>query len=140
MSFSSDSMRRALQAHTTHCSQLLDIATHEEQALRGQDSYRPGIFDAARKQKLTELNQSLETLKKHRIEWQLLPSPERARHPDICRWIRTAQEVGMKLIILERENEQTLLRRGFLPQSQGGTSPTAPAGNYLSGLYRRSAP
>lgn len=82
------------------------------------------------------LDRTLELLKTHRVLWQQLPVAERARHPEIARLIQSTQEIGMKLIVLDRENEQALLRRGLLP-ARCLPSAQRQQPNYVAGLYQR---
>lgn len=139
MTFSHESMRRALQAHAGLCTELLALAVREEQLLRGAESFVPGLNDGPRRNLIAGLDHSLHALKLHRVEWQKLPASERAQYPDIARLICAAQEVGMKIIVLDRENEQALLRRGLLPArhlpSAQGQQP-----HYVAGLYQRHRP
>jgi hypothetical protein len=129
-------MRCALQAHAEVCTKLLSLAVLEEQLLRGAEAYVAGVNDGARKNLMVVLDRTLELLKAQRMAWQQLSAAERARHPDIARFIQSTQEIGMKLIVLDRENEQALLRRGLLP-ARHLPSAQRQQPNYVAGLYQR---
>lgn len=129
-------MRRVLQAHADLSTEMLAIAMREEQLLRCLEDYVPTLNDGSRRRLLGDLDTSLAALKNHRLAWQQLPASERARYPDIARLIQSAQAVGMKLIILDRENEQMLLRRGLLP-ARHLPSVQRPQPHYVAGLYQR---
>src|SRR5258706_3425228 len=90
----------------------------------------------AKKSLLPQLNQSLERLREQRIGWQKLTPDQRAKHPEVASLIRQNQDLIMKIIVLDRENEQTLLRRGLMPP-QRIPSLHRPHPHFLADLYRR---
>ena len=97
---------------------------------------RDGLLDFARKEVLPDLEASLENLKKHRERWVKLPEPTRAKYPEIAGLLRQNQDVIMKIIVLDRENEQTLLRKGLVPPKH---LPSAKRNqpHYVADLYKR---
>jgi hypothetical protein len=125
-----------LRQHFALCQDLLAIVEREGQTLRRPD--QPSLFEfyQLKKTLLPRLNQSLDALRKHRVNWQRFPMDERARHPEIGMLLRQNQDLTMKIILLDRENEQCLLRRGLVPPRE------LPAANrqrphYVADLYRR---
>jgi hypothetical protein len=131
-------MIEELNTHRVVCQELLAIAEGEGQALRRAD--HPSLFEFCQLKKnlLPRLNQTLDNLRKHRARWQGLSSDERARHPEIAPLLRRNQDLAMKFILLDRENEQGLLRRGLVPVRQ------LPAANrqrphFVAELYRRQS-
>jgi len=134
MSFSAPTMEQDLRAHGALCEELLALAAAEREQSRAPD-FAPGRHDGRRKDLLPQLEQSLHRLRTHRSAWQGLSAPERARHPEIPRLIRTTQEVAMKVIVLDRENEQALLRRGLVPSRH--LPPARQEPHYVAGLYQR---
>ncbi len=125
-----------LQKHFTLCQELLIIVERESQALRRAD--RPSLFEfyQLKKNLLPRLNQSLDELRKHRASWQKFSLEERAKHPGIGVLLRQNQELTMKVIVLDRENEQSLLRRGLLPAREL-PSVNRQRPHYVAELYRR---
>lgn len=115
MTFSAEQMREDLQAHTRLTTELLELAHRENQLLRSAVEFLPGLNDYRRRDLLGRFDKTLSALKSHRVCWQKLEPAEQARHPDLPRMIRNAQEIAMKILLLGRENEQLLLRRGVLP-------------------------
>jgi len=84
------------------------------------------------------LNQSLDTLRKHRVNWQKFSLDERARYPEIGMLLRQNQDVTMKIIMLDRENEQGLLRRGLIPARElPPVNRQRP--HFVADLYRRQS-
>jgi len=135
MEFPND-MIEELECHLTICRELLAIAEGESQALRRSD--QPSLFEYCQLKKnlLPRLNQTLDNLRKHRVKWQSLSSEERARHPEIGPLLRRNQDLAMKFILLDRENEQGLLRRGLVPPRQL-PSVNRQRPHFVAELYRR---
>jgi hypothetical protein len=61
---------------------------------------------------------------------------ERARHPEIGMLLRQNQDLTMKIIVLDRENEQSLLRRGLVPPREL-PSVNRQRPHFVAELYRR---
>ena len=104
-----------LNQHLALCTELHALAERESQELRREDSPLGGPSDDARKNLLPRLDQSLAKLRRHRAEWQRLNPAERAGFPEVASLLRRNQELTMRILMLDRENEQTLLRRGMVP-------------------------
>jgi len=135
MDFPKD-MIEELECHLTICRELLAIAEGESQALRRADP--PSLFEfyQLKKNLLPRLNQTLDSLRKHRVKWQSLSPDERARHPQIGPLLRRNQDLAMKFILLDRENEQGLLRRGLVPVREL-PSVNRQRPHFVAELYRR---
>jgi hypothetical protein len=125
-----------LRQHFALCQEILAVVEREGQSLRRPDN--PSLFEfyQLKKTLLPRLDQSVDALRKHRINWQRFSMEERARHPEIGMLLRQNQDQTMKIILLDRENEQVLLRRGLVPPRE------LPAVNrqrphYVADLYKR---
>ena len=129
-------MLEELDIHLAVCRELLAIGEGEAQALRRADN--PSLFEffQLKKNLLPRLNQTLDNLRKHRVKWQGLSSEERARHPEIGPLLRRNQDLAMKVILLDRENEQGLLRRGLVPPREL-PSVNRQRPHFVAELYRR---
>jgi flagellar biosynthesis/type III secretory pathway chaperone len=125
-----------LHQHLAVCQELLVVAEREGQALRRAD--QPSLFEFYQQKKnlLPRLNQSLDGLRKHRVNWQRLSLDERARQPEVGLLLRKSQDLTMKIIVLDRENEQALLRRGLVPARQL-PSVNRQRPHFVADLYRR---
>ena len=125
-----------LNEHLALCQELLTAAEREGQCLRRPD--KPSLFEfySIKKNLLPRLNQSLDGLRQHRVNWQKLSLEERARHPDVGALLRKNQDLTMKIIVLDRENEQALLRRGLVPPRQL-PSVNRQRPHFVADLYRR---
>ena len=129
-------MRDHLQEHLTVLHELLGTVEREGQALRRAE--QPAVFELyqTKKNLLPRLNQSLDQLRRHRVTWQRLSATERAKFPEIGPLLRQNQDVTMKIIVLDRENEQTLLRRGLVPAHEL-PSVNRQRPHFVADLYRR---
>jgi hypothetical protein len=125
-----------LKKHFTLCQELLVAVEREGQTLRRTDN--PSLFEFCklRKNLLPRLTQSLDSLRRHRARWQKFSLDERARHPEIGMLLRQNQDLTMKIILLDRENEQSLLRRGLVPPREL-PSVNRQRPHYVAELYRR---
>jgi hypothetical protein len=70
------------------------------------------------------------------VNWQKFSPDERARHPEIGMLLRQNQDLTMKIIVLDRENEQSLLRRGLVPAREL-PSVNRQRPHFVAELYRR---
>jgi hypothetical protein len=126
-----------LRSHLRLCQEILDVAQRESQLLR--DPAQPSPFELyqARKQLLPRLNQSLEALRRHRGAWQKLGPEQKALQPEVAPLLRQNQDLIMKILVLDRENEQALLRRGLVPARH--IPPAArQRPHFVADLYRRN--
>lgn len=125
-----------LKARLALCQELLHGLEREAQALRRPDNPSLYEFHQLRKKLLPLLTRSLDDLRRHRSNWQKLSLEERARHPEIGVLLRQNQDLTMKVILLDRENEQGLLRRGLIPANQL-PSANRQRPHFVADLYRR---
>jgi len=129
-------IRDDLRKHFDLCQEVLAVVEKEGQTLRRSDNPSLYEFFQVKKTLLPRLNQSLDTLRKHRVQWQKFSLDERARHPDIGMLLRQNQDLTMKIILLDRENEQSLLRRGLVPPREL-PSVNRQRPHFVAELYRR---
>jgi hypothetical protein len=129
-----DQLQKDLKAQLRLYEDILTIVEKENVALKQSDSNAEAA--AARKAVLPDLEASLANLKRHRERWLKLPEPTRAKCPEIAGLLRQNQDVIMKIIVLDRENEQALLRKGLVPPKH---LPPAKRNqpHYVADLYRR---
>ena len=127
-----------LRAHAALCEELLLLVERESQALRQPQSGSAFEFHQQRTRLLPQLNDSLARVKKHRADRQRLEPGARRQSPEVATWIRSSQDLIMKVILLDRENEQARLRHGLLPPNQlPAASRRRP--HFVTELYRRTA-
>jgi flagellar biosynthesis/type III secretory pathway chaperone len=129
-------MLKDLREHQSICRQLLTLVEEESQALRRDETDALQEITDVRRSLLPGLSDSLERVRQHRNHWQMLTQAERGTQPEIPFLIRQTQDLIMKAILLARENEQGMLRRGLVPARE------LPSANqnrphYVANLYRR---
>ena len=125
-----------LNEHFRVCQELLQATEEEGQTLRRPGQPSLAEFYQRKKDLLPRFNQSLDGLRKHRVDWQRLSLDERARCPEVSMLLRKNQDLTMKIIVLDRENEQALLRRGLVPPREL-PSVNRQRPHFVADLYRR---
>ena len=126
-----------LREHLALYQEILSIVQREGQSLKHLDNLNSVQLIQAKTSLLPRLNRSLDKLKQHRITWQKMTPVERGQNPAIAPLLRQNQDLIMKIIVLDRENEQTLLRRGLVPPRQL-PSLNRQRPHFVTELYRRS--
>jgi hypothetical protein len=87
---------------------------------------------------IARLEQSQNALRHWRQIWQQVAPDERVRYTEVNDLFQTVQDLVVRILMLDRENQQSLLRRGLLPP-QGLPSFAGQKPNFVSSLYRRHA-
>jgi hypothetical protein len=133
---SSDSFIQDLRAHLALCQEVMTLVVQENQALSSLESYSSFAFYQSRKNLLPRLEESLMALRKWRHRWQQAGPGERADGSDVQVLFQSVQSLLMKVLLLDRENQQALLRRGLVPARQlPATSVQQP--HCVADAYRR---
>ena len=123
-----------LSAHQQVYRQLHQLVEEENQALRGPDY--DTRFSERRQKILPELHRVLQQLRSDRQQWLALEVGHRRRHPAIAGLLQDSMDLIMKIIVLDRENEQILLRRGMLPANKLPAAQSQQP-HYVAQLYQR---
>jgi len=126
-----------LRKHAQVCREILNVVEAEHRSLN--DPNPTSQFEPYQKRKLlvARLSDSLQGVKRSRERWQNLTPAERGSASDLQRLMKENQDLIMKVIVLDRENEQALLRRGLLPNRQL-PSVNRQRPHFVTELYRRS--
>lgn len=130
---------RDLRVFAAWGDETLALAAREHQALAGTGNYEPFEFYRLRKDLLDRLNSLNIRLRHWRQRWQQINPVERANCSDVKAVIQILQNLFVKILQLDRENRQALLRRGLVP-ARHVTSCAAPPSNYVANLYLRHKP
>jgi hypothetical protein len=125
-----------LQGHLALCQEVMNLAVSENKALSSALEYAPFEFYQRRKNLLPRLEESLMALRKWRIRWQEAGSGERVGGSEARALFQAVQGLLMKVLLLDRENQQALLRRGLLPARQL-PSTGAQQSHCVANVYRR---
>lgn len=124
---------RGLQAV---CRELLGLAERESQLLRFDHTGEMREASATRRLLLPRLNEAVERARQHRLAWQALSAEERSAQPEIGFLVRQVQDLIMRVILLDRDNEQGLLRKGLIPAREIPSSQLQRP-HFVADLYRR---
>jgi len=127
-----------LRAFLALCDEAFDLVSRESRALAAQTDYQPGEFDQRRKNLLPDLESALIKLRRRRQLWQQTRSSGGALSEDVKALFQAIQGLLMRVLLIDRENQQAMLRRGMVPARH---LPPAQAQrpHYVAGLYRRHA-
>ena len=133
-----EQMLADLREHRAVCQEVLTVVERESQALRAPDNSDVYESYQARKRALPRLEEALTKLRHHRSRWIAMSPGERERFPEVRPLLRDNQDLIMKIIVLDRENEQALLRRGLIPPKHL-PSPQRQRPHFVADLYRRQS-
>jgi len=111
-------LARELQGYLDLCREFLALFTEENQTLRRPQPWSPDEFNAERKRLLPRLESGLIQLRSFRQWWERMPSGQREACAEIKELFRDIQNLLPRLLLLDRENQQEMLRRGRIPATQ----------------------
>jgi hypothetical protein len=127
-----------LRTYLNLCEEILALAARENLALSGQTVYQPLEFHQKRQCLLPNLESLSNKLRQRRIIWQQAPASERSQCHEAKPLFQTIQSLLMKMLLLDRENQQAMLRRGLVPARHlPATAVQKP--HYVAGLYQRNS-
>ena len=130
------SLARELRSHLDLCQEFLNLFTEENQALRRPEPWSPEVFNGQRKRLLPRLESGLIQLRRFRQWWEQVPVSQREPCGEINDLFRDIQNLLPRLLLLDRENQQEMLRRGLIPAVQVPSS-ASQRPNFVAALYRR---
>ena len=130
-----------LRNHHEVCREFLALFSEENSALRSPQSWDSAGFAGKRKRLLPQLESVLIRLRSCREQWSQMNAGERARCGEINQLLRDVQNLLPRILQLDRENQQEMLRRGVVPATQvAAVAQTAVASqrpHFVAGLYQR---
>jgi len=127
-----------LRNHLAVCTEILKLVEKENSLLRSENSEAAFSLRSTRKNLLAQLTDSLDKIRERRIAWLKLEPAQRQGHPEIAELLRENQNLIMKILVLDRENEQTLLRQGLVPPRHL-PSANRQRPHFVANLYQRNA-
>ncbi len=131
-----ESLVRDLRTHLALCEETMSLAVYENRALSSPANYQSSEFSQLRKNLLPRLEQSLICLRKWRQRWQKTSAAERSGCSEVKSLFQAVQDLLTKVLLLDRENQQALLRQGLLPARHLPAS-AAQQSHCVVDLYRR---
>jgi len=133
-----DSIAAVIQDHVDVCNNLLVLAQKAAEALKSATAFPSATILAERRALLSRLESSLRWLREKQPLWHQLPTERRVRNDQMNQLLQTALDTIMRVLVLDRENEQNLLRRGLLPvRSLPAVERSRP--HYVAQLYQHHA-
>ena len=127
-----------LRKYLDLCEEIFALAMRENQALSGQINYQPFEFHQKRKNLLPNIESLSVKLRNRRIIWQQASPAEREHCSEIKPLFQSIQSLLMKVLLLDRENQQAMLRRGLVPAKHLPTA-VVQQPHYVASLYRRNS-
>ena len=127
---------RDLRVHQELCHQALTILLNESRSLAGEAEYETSNHSQERKNLLLAIETSLINLRRWRQLWQETSPEEKAGIPDLNQIFQTIQGFMMRILLVDRENQQAMLRRGIVP-TQHLPVIASQQSHFVTGLYRR---
>jgi len=126
----------SLREHLAVCHECLALFTMENRALRSPQPWEPMGFHDQRKRLLPRLDSVLIKLRTARELWQKSPLAERERCGEINNLFQEIQNLLPRILMLDRENQQEMLRRGAVPATQLPPAASQQP-NFVANMYRR---
>jgi hypothetical protein len=128
-----------LKSYLVLCEETLLLAVHENQILAGQDDYKSSEFQQKRKNLIPNLQSICIRLRNCRMQWQQISPQEREQCEEVKPLFQQIQGYVMKLLQLDRENQQALLRRGLVPVQHLPAAAAVQQPHFVANLYRRNS-
>lgn len=97
------------------CEEAYGIVRRENQLLKSGEAEGIHQFQQNRKEILERLTNAQRRLTVHKSSWLRVPPAQRAKNPQVSLLIRQTLDLIMKTIVMDRENEQLLLRFQMVP-------------------------
>ena len=134
------SLSDVVRQHHALGQEVLELVEEESRVLGAGATALPASTSARKRALLPRLEASLRQLRLHREAWLRIAPEERARHPQVGALMRSAQDLLLRVIVRDRENEQLVLRGGHAPPRQLAKVQAASRPHYVADLYRRHIP
>ena len=100
------------------CEEIHSIVRRENQYLNSKEPHAIHQFQQVRKDILERLTDAQMRLSVHKTSWLRVSPSTRAKRPQVGHLIRQTLDLIMKTIVLDRENEQLLLRHQMVPPNR----------------------
>ena len=110
-------LRLALQDHNRLCGEILAVIQQEHQQLKAGTVDDLSKLQSGREGMLERLTHGQSAISEHKEAWMRLSPAERQQHPDIAGALKQSTDLIMKIVSLDRENEQLMLRNKLVPPS-----------------------
>ena len=132
-----NTLAQDLRAHLALCQEVMTLTAREHEGLSSQAGYNSFEFYQERKNLLPRLEESLMALRKWRNRRRQAGPVEPVDGSEVKALFESVQALLMKVLLLDRENQQSLLRHGLVPARHLPSSPAHQQPHCVADLYRR---
>ncbi|MCX8156186.1 MAG: hypothetical protein N3J91_07050 [Verrucomicrobiae bacterium] len=132
-----ESALQPLQEHRQVCQELLAAFEREAAGLQSGELTVLAEVDALRRQVLPRLQELTRELRARREAWERLPAAQRQMPAGWRALLEENQAMVLRLLALDRENQQARLRLGLVPPAHWPAPRPASGQGYVTELYRR---
>jgi hypothetical protein len=133
-----DTLVSDLRAFAGICEEVLSLARREYQALSGHLAYEPSEFHQKHATLLPDIESLVRKFRNHRMAWQQIPASQREHLAELKSLFQNIQGLMTRVILLDRENQQAMLKRGLVPVKHLPSTTVQPP-HYVADLYRRNS-
>lgn len=127
-----------LSHYQSLCEEVLTLTTTENRALAATTEYEAIGFNDQRRSLMPRMDSMMAKLRLRRLSWQQVPAAERERCEQVRTLFTNIQNLLMKILLLDRENQQAMLKRGLVPARHLPAAPVRPA-NFVASVYARNS-
>ena len=108
-------LAHALQAHINLCDEILADVHQEHQSLKTNQVEDLTKLQNSRQGMLEKLTSAQGEITAHKDAWNALSKPQKQTMPEIGQRLKQCTDLIMKIVSLDRENEQLMLRNKLVP-------------------------
>ena len=108
-------LAHALQAHINLCGEILTAVQQEHQSLKANQVDDLTKLQNSREGMLKQLTNAQNEITSHKDAWNTLSNSQKQTMPEIGQRLRHCTDLIMKIVALDRENEQLMLRNKLVP-------------------------
>ena len=108
-------LAHALQAHIDLCGEVLATVQQEHQSLKTNQVEDLTQWQNSRQEMLERLTTAQAGISAHKDAWSALNSAQKQTMPEIGQRLKQCTDLIMKIVSLDRENEQLMLRNKLVP-------------------------
>jgi len=108
-------LAHALQAHIDLCGEILGVVQQEHQRLKSNEIEDLAELQSARQDMMERLTLAQAKIAEHKDVWGELNNSQKKSMPEIGQRLKQCTDQIMKIVSLDRENEQLMLRNKLVP-------------------------
>ncbi|MCS5525668.1 MAG: hypothetical protein NZ737_01150 [Candidatus Poseidoniaceae archaeon] len=108
-------LAHALQAHIDLCDEVLATVQQEHQSLKTNQVEDLTQLQNSRQEMLERLTTAQAGISAHKDAWGALNKAQKQTMPEIGQRLKQCTDLIMKIVSLDRENEQLMLRNKLVP-------------------------